>query len=158
MLLLVRARPKFHLCSFLSRFNYSWIEYTDRHQSRLFLREKETRRSFDERTRQERKEQEKMSHNMAITFLGTSSGGGPCDTRSCSSVALDLLGNGDLWCKPFEPFSVGQCSTDRRLISLVSGGLCRGHTPPVHASAWTLWTSSLEDESHYEDFHNPPSL
>ncbi|EJD04634.1 uncharacterized protein FOMMEDRAFT_107442 [Fomitiporia mediterranea MF3/22] len=38
-----------------------------------------------------------MSHTMSVTFLGTSSGGGPSDTRSCSSLALDILGNGDLW-------------------------------------------------------------
>ncbi|KAL5534910.1 hypothetical protein ACEPAF_3000 [Sanghuangporus sanghuang] len=38
-----------------------------------------------------------MSHTMAVTFLGTSSGGGPSDSRSCSSLALDIVGNGDLW-------------------------------------------------------------
>ena len=39
-----------------------------------------------------------MTHRMSVTFLGTSSGGGPVDTRSCSSQALDIVGNGNLWC------------------------------------------------------------
>ncbi|KAH8111177.1 beta-lactamase-like protein [Phellopilus nigrolimitatus] len=38
-----------------------------------------------------------MSRDMSLTFLGTSSGGGPSDSRSCSSLVLDILGNGDLW-------------------------------------------------------------
>ncbi|KAI5119212.1 hypothetical protein M0805_007723 [Coniferiporia weirii] len=38
-----------------------------------------------------------MSHDMSVTFLGTSSGGGPSETRSCSSLVLDIVGNGDLW-------------------------------------------------------------
>jgi len=38
-----------------------------------------------------------MSYDFTITFLGTSSGGGPNDTRSCSSLALDINESGDLW-------------------------------------------------------------
>ncbi|KAL1755372.1 beta-lactamase-like protein [Schizophyllum commune] len=36
-------------------------------------------------------------NNMAITFLGTSSGGGPTEHRNCSSLLVDCCGNGDLW-------------------------------------------------------------
>ncbi|KAF5376535.1 hypothetical protein D9757_008283 [Collybiopsis confluens] len=34
---------------------------------------------------------------MSVTFLGTSSGGGPSASRNCSSLVADLLGNGTLW-------------------------------------------------------------
>ncbi|EMD36644.1 hypothetical protein CERSUDRAFT_94921 [Gelatoporia subvermispora B] len=38
-----------------------------------------------------------MGHEMVITFLGTTSGGGPTDTRNCSSLVVDALGDGSLW-------------------------------------------------------------
>ncbi|RDX54369.1 hypothetical protein OH76DRAFT_1398686 [Lentinus brumalis] len=38
-----------------------------------------------------------MSNNMTVTFLGTTSGGGPTETRNCSSLVVDALGNGSLW-------------------------------------------------------------
>ncbi|KAI0058152.1 hypothetical protein BV25DRAFT_1891647 [Artomyces pyxidatus] len=38
-----------------------------------------------------------MSQWMSVTFLGTSSGGGPSETRNCSSLVLDVVGNGSLW-------------------------------------------------------------
>ncbi|KAE9406479.1 hypothetical protein BT96DRAFT_934211 [Gymnopus androsaceus JB14] len=34
---------------------------------------------------------------MSVTFLGTSSGGGPSTSRNCSSLVADLLGDGTLW-------------------------------------------------------------
>ncbi|KAF9002025.1 beta-lactamase-like protein [Cyathus striatus] len=34
---------------------------------------------------------------MDVTFLGTSSGGGPTEARNCSSLVLSLLGDGSLW-------------------------------------------------------------
>ncbi|KIK63869.1 hypothetical protein GYMLUDRAFT_222288 [Collybiopsis luxurians FD-317 M1] len=34
---------------------------------------------------------------MSVTFLGTSSGGGPSASRNCSSLVADLLGDGTLW-------------------------------------------------------------
>lgn len=34
---------------------------------------------------------------ISVMFLGTSSGGGPSETRNCSSLVVDGLGNGDLW-------------------------------------------------------------
>lgn len=40
----------------------------------------------------------KMLHNdIILTFLGTTSGGGPTETRNCSSLVLDLLEDGHLW-------------------------------------------------------------
>ncbi|KAI0319104.1 beta-lactamase-like protein [Amylostereum chailletii] len=38
-----------------------------------------------------------MSQWMNVTFLGTSSGGGPSDSRNCSSLVLDIVGDGSLW-------------------------------------------------------------
>jgi len=34
---------------------------------------------------------------MSVTFLGTSSGGGPSDSRNCSSLVVDVHGDGSLW-------------------------------------------------------------
>ncbi|KZP24835.1 hypothetical protein FIBSPDRAFT_856635 [Athelia psychrophila] len=34
---------------------------------------------------------------MSVTFLGTSSGGGPSESRNCSSLVADVLGDGSLW-------------------------------------------------------------
>ncbi|KAI0259442.1 beta-lactamase-like protein [Gloeopeniophorella convolvens] len=33
----------------------------------------------------------------SVTFLGTSSGGGPVESRNCSSLVVDAVGNGTLW-------------------------------------------------------------
>jgi len=38
-----------------------------------------------------------MSQWMTATFLGTSSGGGPTESRNCSSLVLDIVGDGSLW-------------------------------------------------------------
>ncbi|TDL22426.1 hypothetical protein BD410DRAFT_723115 [Rickenella mellea] len=38
-----------------------------------------------------------MVYNMSLTFLGTSSGGGPSESRSCSSLVLDIHAHGKLW-------------------------------------------------------------
>ena len=38
-----------------------------------------------------------MSRDITVTFLGTGSGGGPTKTRNCSSLVVDVLGNGSLW-------------------------------------------------------------
>ncbi|KII88763.1 hypothetical protein PLICRDRAFT_110762 [Plicaturopsis crispa FD-325 SS-3] len=38
-----------------------------------------------------------MSRDMTVTFLGTSSGGGPSESRNCSSLVADVLGNDNLW-------------------------------------------------------------
>ena len=34
---------------------------------------------------------------MSVTFLGTTSGGGPTDTRNCSSLVVDATGRGASW-------------------------------------------------------------
>jgi len=39
----------------------------------------------------------KMAQDIVVTFLGTSSGGGPTKTRNCSSLIVDTLGDGTLW-------------------------------------------------------------
>lgn len=36
-------------------------------------------------------------HNINLTFLGTASGGGPTETRNCSSLVVDALNDGTLW-------------------------------------------------------------
>ncbi|KAF8553415.1 Metallo-hydrolase/oxidoreductase [Imleria badia] len=38
-----------------------------------------------------------MARNMQITFLGTSSGGGPSPSRNCSSLVANVIGDGSLW-------------------------------------------------------------
>ncbi|KAJ6546437.1 beta-lactamase-like protein [Mycena vulgaris] len=38
-----------------------------------------------------------MARAMAVTFLGTSSGGGPNESRNCSSLVVDCLRDGSLW-------------------------------------------------------------
>lgn len=45
---------------------------------------------------------------MSLTFLGTSAGGGPTASRSCSSLVLDIMGNGELWSTPsiFSPLCI----------------------------------------------------
>jgi ribonuclease Z len=34
---------------------------------------------------------------MSVTFLGTSSGGGPSESRNCSSLVCDMLADQSLW-------------------------------------------------------------
>ena len=38
-----------------------------------------------------------MPQDITVTFLGTGSGGGPTKTRNCSSLVVDMLGDGSLW-------------------------------------------------------------
>ncbi|KAI0822037.1 beta-lactamase-like protein [Trametes gibbosa] len=38
-----------------------------------------------------------MSSKITVTFLGTTSGGGPTETRNCSSLVVDPVGDGVLW-------------------------------------------------------------
>lgn len=38
-----------------------------------------------------------MAQDITVTFLGTSSGGGPTKTRNCSSLVVDMVGDGSLW-------------------------------------------------------------
>ncbi|KDQ63695.1 hypothetical protein JAAARDRAFT_120521 [Jaapia argillacea MUCL 33604] len=38
-----------------------------------------------------------MSQYINVTFLGTSSGGGPSESRNCSSLVMDTIGDGSLW-------------------------------------------------------------
>jgi hypothetical protein len=38
-----------------------------------------------------------MAQDIMVTFLGTSSGGGPTKSRNCSSLVVDMVGDGTLW-------------------------------------------------------------
>ncbi|KAI0641570.1 beta-lactamase-like protein [Trametes meyenii] len=38
-----------------------------------------------------------MAANITVTFLGTTSGGGPTETRNCSSLVVEPLGDRSLW-------------------------------------------------------------
>jgi len=38
-----------------------------------------------------------MFHDMSVMFLGTGSGGGPSNSRNCSSLVMDVVGDGSLW-------------------------------------------------------------
>jgi len=38
-----------------------------------------------------------MTRDIMVIFLGMGSGGGPTKTRNCSSLVVDVLGNGSLW-------------------------------------------------------------
>ncbi|KAK7023767.1 ribonuclease Z, partial [Favolaschia claudopus] len=38
-----------------------------------------------------------MARTMSVTFMGTCSGGGPTESRNCSSLVLELLRDGSLW-------------------------------------------------------------
>ncbi|KAK0197346.1 beta-lactamase-like protein [Armillaria mellea] len=40
---------------------------------------------------------EQMARALSVTFLGTSSGGGPSPTRNCSSLVASVCNNGSLW-------------------------------------------------------------
>ena len=55
-----------------------------------------------------------MSQWMTATFLGTSSGGGPTEPRNCSSLALDVVGDGSLW-SIFIPFAQELWLTDENI-------------------------------------------
>ncbi|EKM50977.1 uncharacterized protein PHACADRAFT_262883 [Phanerochaete carnosa HHB-10118-sp] len=50
-------------------------------------------------------------NNMAVTFLGTTSGGGPTDTRNCSSLVVGAMGNNELWMVDCAEGTVRQFST-----------------------------------------------
>jgi hypothetical protein len=39
----------------------------------------------------------RMAQDITVMFLGTSSGGGPTKSRNCSSLVVDMLGDGTLW-------------------------------------------------------------
>ena len=64
-----------------------------------------------------------MSSNISLTFLGTTSGGGPTETRNCSSLVLDALGNGSLW---------SACA------------LPSPPAPPSHSSSWATRQSDAD--------------
>lgn len=69
-------------------------------------------------------------NSMVVTFLGTTSGGGPTDTRNCSSLVVDAVGNGQLWSTSgATDFFVSLSAPS--LTRPSSGRLCGGHCAPV---------------------------
>src|SRR6267154_1983516 len=62
-----------------------------------------------------------MSQWMTATFLGTSSGGGPTESRNCSSLVLDVVGDGSLWSITFH-FIQELWLTDETLRNTVIDG------------------------------------
>jgi hypothetical protein len=60
-----------------------------------------------------------MSQWMSAFFLGTSSGGGPSESRNCSSLVLDIVGDGSLW-STHSPHA--QIAIDRLTSNLVVDG------------------------------------
>jgi ribonuclease Z len=63
-----------------------------------------------------------MSQWMTATFLGTSSGGGPTESRNCSSLVLDVVGDGSLW-SIFFHFAQELWLTDDSVIDGAEGTL-----------------------------------
>lgn len=71
-----------------------------------------------------------MAQDITVTFLGTSSGGGPTKTRNCSSLVVDMLGDGTLWsaCHPSNRFSTSCISYLHRLSGFRARDLNEGET------------------------------
>ncbi|KAJ3742062.1 beta-lactamase-like protein [Lentinula detonsa] len=64
-----------------------------------------------------------LTSTMTVTFLGTSSGGGPSTSRNCSSLVADVLGDNSLWmvdCAEgtLRQFHLQPYSTDRSNLRL----------------------------------------
>ncbi|KAJ3997969.1 beta-lactamase-like protein [Lentinula boryana] len=64
-----------------------------------------------------------LTSTMTVTFLGTSSGGGPSTSRNCSSLVADVLGDNSLWmvdCAEgtLRQFQLQPYSTDRSNLRL----------------------------------------
>jgi ribonuclease Z len=60
-----------------------------------------------------------MSQWMSAAFLGTSSGGGPSESRNCSSLVLDIVGDGSLWSTHLSPcaqFTIDRLTSDLQFI------------------------------------------
>lgn len=62
----------------------------------------------------------RMAQDITVTFLGTSSGGGPTKSRNCSSLVVDMVGDGTLWSAycPFE-CHVFCCSPCKPILAIV---------------------------------------
>lgn len=64
-----------------------------------------------------------MSQWMTATFLGTSSGGGPTESRNCSSLVLDVVGDGSLWSIPFHTYGGYRPTDDTTVVDCAEGTL-----------------------------------
>jgi ribonuclease Z len=76
-----------------------------------------------------------MARDMVITFLGTSSGGGPSESRNCSSLVADVLGNGSLWSTLCQPvFCRSLKATQHSVVDCAEGTLRQFALQPSHTS------------------------
>lgn len=73
------------------------------------------------------RENSRMAQDIMVTFLGTSSGGGPTRSRNCSSLVVDMLGDGTLWSACFTRLNTLAHARNRHRISLISSP----PTPPI---------------------------
>ncbi len=90
-----------------------------------------------------------MTANITLTFLGTTSGGGPTETRNCSSLVLEPQANRDLW-------STSSYSTRSHPRSFTaSGRLCRGHRPPIRVAALPRRPAPVAHKPGLQDLHYP---
>lgn len=69
-----------------------------------------------------------MVHDITVTFLGTTSGGGPSETRNCSSLVVQPLGDARLW------------------------SMCFKYEYTVHADHCYQWLTA--PRAHCASFHN----
>ena len=90
-LLCVRSRPWCLSATFLpSRFSASCARAAAYPQLARASLHRSLRQPSDLQTAS-------MSQNITVTFIGTTSGGGPSQSRNCSSLVVDTLGDGSLW-------------------------------------------------------------
>ena len=112
-----------------------------------------------------------MSRNISVHFLGTTSGGGPTETRNCSSLVVDPFGgSGQLWsayympaprltpalfAKAASPIKLPSNGIgDGWLTSAYSGRLRRGDRAPVRKAALPPWAAEAADRPGLQDLHN----
>lgn len=72
----------------------------------------------------------RIAQDIAVTFLGTSSGGGPTRTRNCSSLLVDMVGDGSLW-SAYSPYRIAYLPQFFDPLGHYSGRLRGGHDKAV---------------------------
>lgn len=82
---------------------------------------------------------------MEVTFLGTCSGGGPTESRNCSSLVLDMLSDYDLWSTI--AFHIAPSIINH--FKLISGRLCRRHRSPICSTTTCTWSKTSQNQSCY---------
>ncbi|KNZ71568.1 Zinc phosphodiesterase ELAC protein 1 [Termitomyces sp. J132] len=75
-----------------------------------------------------------MKGEISVTFLGTSSGGGPSESRNCSSLVCDVTGNSSLWMVDCAEGTLRQFALqDRKLTSLKVNSVSKMFITHMHA-------------------------